>query len=70
VAWMVLILGVTELRSGAILLLLMSPYFAVQFALMEMGAQLVRRASGSATAAAIFGAILWTGFCLVLFPVS
>jgi hypothetical protein len=31
---------------------------------------LVRRASGSATAAAIFGAILWTGFCLVLFPVS
>jgi pimeloyl-ACP methyl ester carboxylesterase len=70
IVWLVLIFGVTELHSGAILLLLMSPYFALQFMLMEMGAQLVRRSSGSATAAAVFGAILWTGFCLVLFPVS
>jgi pimeloyl-ACP methyl ester carboxylesterase len=69
-AWLALVFGVLYLKSGEILLVLLSPYFALQILLMGLGAQLVRRQTGSATAAALFGAILLTGFCLVLFPVS
>ncbi len=68
--WMVLSFGVVKLHSGAILLMLLAPYFLLLFVLLRLGAQLVRRQSGSALAAAVFGAILLTGFCLVLFPVS
>jgi pimeloyl-ACP methyl ester carboxylesterase len=69
-AWHSLALGVMHLNSGEILLVLLSPYFALQFLLSGLGIQLVRKLSGSATAAAVFGAILLAGFCLVLFPVS
>jgi pimeloyl-ACP methyl ester carboxylesterase len=69
VAWLALSFGVVVLHSGEILLVLLWPYFALLFVLAGLGAQLVRRASGSATAAAVFGAIIVTGFCLVLFPV-
>jgi len=69
-AWLALAFGVLYLRSGEILLVLLSPYFALQFLLSGLGIQLVRRESGSPTAAALFGAILLAGFCLVLFPLS
>jgi hypothetical protein len=69
-AWLALALGVLYLKSGEILLVLLSPYFALQFLLSGLGTQLVRRQTGSATAAAVFGAILLAGFCLVLFPLS
>ena len=69
-AWMALAGGVLYLKSGEILLVLLSPYFALFFLLSGLGTQLVRRQSGSATAAAVFGAILLAGFCLVLFPLS
>ena len=69
-AWLGLAFGVLYLKSGEILLVLLSPYFALQFLLSGMGTQLVRRHTGSATAAAVFGAILLAGFCLVLFPLS
>ncbi len=69
-AWLALAGGVLYLKSGEILLVLLSPYFALFFLLSGLGTQLVRRLSGSAVAAAVFGAILLTGFCLVLFPVS
>jgi pimeloyl-ACP methyl ester carboxylesterase len=69
-SWVALALGVFYGRSGEILVVLLSPYFALQFLLNGLGIQLVRRQSGSATVAAVFGAILLTGFCLVLFPVS
>jgi len=70
IAWLALAAGVLYLHSGQILLILLSPYFAVFFILYRVGAQLVRNVSGSAAAAALFGAILLTGFCLVIFPVS
>ena len=70
VAWSTLSFGVLHLKSGEFLLVLLSPYFALQFILSGMGVQLVRQLTGSATAAAVFGAILLTGFSLVLFPVS
>lgn len=70
VSWLALAFGVLNLRSGEILTVLLSPYFALDFVFVGLGAQLVRRQSGSAAAAALFGAILLAGFCLVLFPVS
>ncbi len=68
--WIALTFGVLALHSGAILLVLLAPYFLVLFVLMRMGAQLVRMQCGSPLAAAVFSAILMSGFCLVIFPVS
>jgi alpha-beta hydrolase superfamily lysophospholipase len=69
-AWLSMVFAGFHLRSGEILLVLLSPYFALQFILAGLGIQLVRKLTGSATAAAVFGAILLTGFCLALFPVT
>jgi len=69
-SWLSLSAAVLYLHSGEILLVLLSPYFALEFILTGLGVQLVRRQSGSPTVAALFGAILLTGFCLVLFPLS
>ena len=69
-AWLALAYGVLYQRSGEILLVLLSPYFALLFLLSGLGIHLVRRVSGSSTAAAVFGAILLAGFCLVLFPLT
>jgi pimeloyl-ACP methyl ester carboxylesterase len=69
-AWHALAFSVLHLKSGEILLVLLFPYFALLFLLSGLGIQLVRRLTGSAAAAAIFGAILLAGFCLVLFPVT
>jgi pimeloyl-ACP methyl ester carboxylesterase len=69
-AWLSLALAIFQLKSGEILLILLSPYFLLQFIFSGIGIQLVRKLTGSATAAAVFGAILLAGFCLVLFPVS
>jgi hypothetical protein len=70
IAWLAMTFGILVLHSGEILLVLLAPYFALIFAALGMGAQLVRRLTGSPTAAAVFGAILLTGYCLVIFPVS
>jgi hypothetical protein len=69
-AWLVLVFGTFELHSGQILLVLLMPYFGLFFLFLRLGARLVRRRTASATAAAVFGAILLAGFCLVLFPLS
>jgi Alpha/beta hydrolase family len=69
-SWLALAAGVLYLKTGEVLLVLLSPYFALQYLLSGLGIQLVRRESGSPTAAALFGAILLAGFCLVLFPLS
>ncbi len=68
--WLSLCMAVLFLHSGEILLLLLSPYFAVCFLCISLGTQLVHRLTASPAAAAIFGAILLAGFCLVLFPLS
>jgi pimeloyl-ACP methyl ester carboxylesterase len=70
VVWAALLFGILWLHSGEILLALLGGYFALFFVLAGTGAQLVRKQSGSALAAAVFGAILLAGFCLVLFPIS
>ena len=70
IAWLALVGGVFYFHSGEILLVLLAPYFVLVLFLIRMGAQLVRRQTASPTAAALFGAILLAGFCLVLFPLS
>jgi pimeloyl-ACP methyl ester carboxylesterase len=70
VAWLALAFGTFVLHSGQILMVLLAPYFALFFLFMRLGARLVRARTASPTAAAVFGAILLAGFCLVLFPVS
>lgn len=69
-AWSCLAIGAFFLHSGQILLVLLAPYFVLFFVLTRLGARLVRKRTASATAAAVFGAILLAGFCLALFPVS
>jgi hypothetical protein len=70
VAWIALAGGAWYLRSGEILPILLAAYFALFFLCMGLGAQLVRKITGAATAAALFGAILLAGFCQVIFPVG
>ncbi len=69
-AWLVLVFGTLVLHSGQILVVLLMPYFVLFFLFMRLGARLVRQRTASATAAAVFGAILLAGFSLVLFPLS
>jgi len=69
-AWLALAGGILYLHSGEILLALLSVYFAAVFIGLELGAGLVRKTTGSATAAALFGAILLAGICQVIFPLG
>jgi len=69
-AFLVLAFGIFVLHSGAILLILLAVFLALFFVFQRMGMDLVRRETGSALAAAVFGAILLAGFCLVIFPVT
>jgi len=70
IAWGVLAFAVFHLHSGQIMLVLLAPFFILFSIFLRMGMQLVRRLSASPAAAAVFGAILLAGLCLVLFPVS
>ena len=70
IAFLVLVFGIFVLHSGAILLVLLAFYLALFFVLQRMGMDVVRQQTDSPIAAAIFGAILLAGFCLVIFPVT
>jgi pimeloyl-ACP methyl ester carboxylesterase len=70
VAWLAILFGIFFLHSGAILLVLLALYLAAFFSLQLLGAEVVRNATRSPLAAALFGAILLAGFCLVIFPVT
>jgi pimeloyl-ACP methyl ester carboxylesterase len=70
VAWFALAGGVFYLHSGEVLLVLLAPYMALFNLLQRTGADCVRDATGSPAAAAVFGAILQAGFCLVIFPIT
>lgn len=70
IAFLVLVLGIFVLHSGAILLILLAVYLALFFVFQRLGMDIVRRQTESPIAAAVFGAILLAGFCLVIFPVT
>jgi pimeloyl-ACP methyl ester carboxylesterase len=69
-AFLVIVFGIFVLHSGAIMLILLAVFLAVFFVFQRMGMTLVRQETGSVLAAAVFGAILLAGFCLVIFPVT
>ena len=69
-AWGALLCGIFLLHSDEILLVLLAPYFALFCVLQRAGMDVVRKDTGSLVAAALFGAILLAGFCLVVFPIT
>jgi pimeloyl-ACP methyl ester carboxylesterase len=69
-AWLALVFGVFTLHSGAMLPLLVGGFLAAFSVFQRLGMDVVRRDTGSAMAAALFGAILLSGFCLVIFPIT
>jgi hypothetical protein len=69
-AWGALLAGIFFLHSGQILLILLAPYFGLFCLLQRASMDVVGRETGSAAAAAVFGAILMAGFCLAIFPVA
>jgi pimeloyl-ACP methyl ester carboxylesterase len=67
---LVLFGAVFFLHSGQILPSLLAPFFALFCLGQRWGMDVVRRVTASPSAAAIFGAILLAGFCLVAFPTT
>ncbi|HEX4379057.1 MAG TPA: hypothetical protein VH022_03415 [Candidatus Acidoferrum sp.] len=67
--WGILLIGIIAMHNGEILLALLAPYFAVFCLFQRTGMDVVRSSTGSALAAAIFGAILLAGFSVVVFPI-
>ena len=70
IAWLAVLIGLVYFHSGEILLLLLAPYFVLLCLLQRRGMDIVRNGTGSPAAAAVFGAILLAGFCLVIFPIT
>jgi pimeloyl-ACP methyl ester carboxylesterase len=70
IAFAALAFGIFVLHSGAILIILLAVYLTLFFVFQRLGMEIVRKQTGSAIAAAVFGAILLAGFCLVIFPVT
>ena len=70
ISWGALMGGVLILHNGEILMGLLSVYMAVFNLIQRSGMDIVRTETGSAGAAALFGAILLAGFCLVIFPLT
>ncbi|HME91381.1 MAG TPA: alpha/beta fold hydrolase [Myxococcaceae bacterium] len=70
VAWLPILFALFHLHSGQILLVLLAPYFILLSGLQRRGMDIVRTTTRSSAAAAIFGAILLAGFCLVIFPIT
>jgi hypothetical protein len=70
ISWGALMAGVLVLHNGEILMGLLSIYLGLFNLLQRSAMDIVRNETGSATATAIFGAILLAGFCLVIFPLT
>ena len=69
ISWGAMMGGVLFLHSGEILIGLLALYMALFNVLQRSGMDIVREETGPA-AAAVFGAILQAGFCLVIFPIT
>ena len=70
IAFGAIVAGIFLLHSGQILVVLLALYFGLFCVLQRWGMNVVREVTASATAAAVFGAILLAGFCLVVFPTT
>jgi len=69
-AWGAIVAALFVLHSGQILLVLLAPSFALFCLLQAWAMKVVREVTASPAAAALFGAILLAGFCLVVFPTT
>jgi len=70
ISWGAMMGGVLMLHNGEILIGLLSLYMAMFNLVQRRAMDIVREQTGSAGAAAVFGAILLAGFCLVIFPLT
>jgi pimeloyl-ACP methyl ester carboxylesterase len=68
--WLACLLAFYELNSGEFLILLLAVFFALFSLLQRLATDALRRRTGSATAAALFGAILLAWFIAAVFPLS
>jgi pimeloyl-ACP methyl ester carboxylesterase len=70
ITWGAMMGGILLLHSGEILIGLLAGYLGLFNIAQRSGMDIVRTETGSATATALFGAILQAGFCLVIFPLT
>jgi alpha-beta hydrolase superfamily lysophospholipase len=70
IIWGAIMGGVLFLHNGEILMGLLALYMALFNLLQRSAMDIVRKETGSVSAAALFGAILLAGFCLVIFPIT
>lgn len=68
IVWLVLLAGIIVLLSGQVLMALLVPYFLAVSLGQRLGADSLRRRTGSPAAAAIFSAILAAWFIAAVFP--
>jgi hypothetical protein len=70
VLWLGTALGLFVLLSGEILVVLLAVYLAAFSIAQRLGADALRRRTGSAAAAAVFSAILAAWFIAAVFPIQ
>jgi pimeloyl-ACP methyl ester carboxylesterase len=70
VVWAAIVAGIFFLHSGEILPVILVTSFALFCLGQRWAMDVVREVTASAAAAALFGAILLAGFCLVVFPTT
>ena len=70
IAWLAMTAALFYLHSGEVLIVLLSAYFAIFFVLQRLAVDVVHRETRSSAAAAVFGAILFAGLALAIFPVA
>lgn len=68
--WIAFLLAFYELNSGQFLVLLLAAFFAVFSLFTRLATDSLRRRNASATAAALFGAILLSWFVAAVLPLS
>ena len=70
IGWLAILFAIFVFHRGPIMLFLLAPGFTLFCFLQLAAVQLVRTETRSPTGAALFGAILLAGFCLVIFPIT
>ena len=68
--WLAMMFGLFVLESGAVLMLLFVLYMTTLSVLQRMGSDAVYKRTGSALAAAVFGAIVAAWFVASVFPIT
>ncbi|MGH9859834.1 MAG: hypothetical protein ACRD5F_07410, partial [Candidatus Acidiferrales bacterium] len=66
--WAMMILAFLVLRSNQVLIPLLAVYLALFSIAQRLGADAIRRRTGSAAAAAVFSAILAAWYIAAVFP--